>query len=63
MVGLSQQLARMHYTDLEHTVSIETLQVGDNWLAFCTAMWWQFGLAMMGAGLMLERPKHVLPSS
>jgi hypothetical protein len=27
MVQLSQQLARMHYTDLEHAVAIEMLQV------------------------------------
>lgn len=27
MVQLSRQLARMHYKDLEHAVSIETLQV------------------------------------
>jgi hypothetical protein len=29
MVQLSRQLARLHYRDLEHAVSIEMLQVDD----------------------------------
>jgi hypothetical protein len=59
MVQMSRQLARLHYTDLEHAVSIEQLQV-DSKIAIGIVRCIEVDRHSWVLGMMHERPMHVL---
>lgn len=46
MVQLSQQLARMHYMDIEIAVSLDSLQVHQSDQCQCAAVWRLLPLSM-----------------
>lgn len=59
MVQLSRQLARLHYMDLEHAVSIEMLQVDDK-IVIGIVRCVEVDRQSWVLGMMHEWPMHVL---